>query len=117
MSEEMIDAAGDLTDEDFSNAYTMMQTCRDFENECMQAYQGGKIRGFMHLDNGQETIPALMGNAIRKSDLKHSYYRDHCHAIASGVDPGNIMAELFGRDGGTCRGTGGSMHIYDMVGV
>jgi len=37
----------------------------------------GKIRGFMHLDNGQESIPALLGNAIRKTDLKHSYYRDH----------------------------------------
>jgi len=44
----------------------------------------GKIRGFMHLDNGQESIPALVGNSIRKTDLKHTYYRDHTHAIASG---------------------------------
>ena len=44
----------------------------------------GKIRGFMHLDNGQESIPALLNDCIREGDLKHSYYRDHCHAIASG---------------------------------
>ena len=92
----------------------MMQLCRDFENECNQSYMGGKIRGFMHLDNGQESIPALLANSIRKSDLKHSYYRDHCHAIACGVDAGKVMAELYGKDGGTCRGTGGSMHIYDV---
>ena len=75
----------------------------------------GKIRGFMHLDNGQESIPALLADSIRKDDLKHSYYRDHCHAIASGVDPGAVMAELYGKDDGTCRGTGGSMHIYDQA--
>lgn len=114
MSDAEIAEAGALSDEEISEAYTMMQLCRDFENECNQAYMAGKIRGFMHLDNGQESIPALLGNAIRKTDLKHSYYRDHCHALACGVDAGAVMAELFGRDGGTCRGTGGSMHIYDM---
>ena len=103
-----------LSDEDLSKAYYMMQLCRDFENECNQAYMAGKIRGFMHLDNGQESIPALLADCIRKDDLKHSYYRDHCHALACGVDSGAVMAELFGKDGGTCRGTGGSMHIYDM---
>ena len=112
MSDAEIAEAGALSDEEISEAYTMMQLCRDFENECNQAYMAGKIRGFMHLDNGQESIPALLGNAIRKTDLKHSYYRDHCHALACGVDAGAVMAELFGRDGGTCRGTGGSMHIY-----
>jgi len=114
MSDADIETAGQLSDEELAEAYTMMIHCRDFENECNQAYMAGKIRGFMHLDNGQESIPALLDNAIRKSDLKHSYYRDHTHAIASGVDSGKIMAELFGRDGGTCRGTGGSMHIYDV---
>ena len=113
-SEEDLKTFGELTKEELENAYEMMQLCRDFENECNQSYMGGKIRGFMHLDNGQESIPALLANSIRKSDLKHSYYRDHCHAIACGVDAGKVMAELYGKDGGTCRGTGGSMHIYDV---
>ena len=73
----------------------------------------GNIRGFMHLDSGQESVPALLADSIRTDDIKHSNYRDHCHALASGVDPGAVMAELYGKDGGTCRGTGGSMHIHD----
>ena len=92
----------------------MMQLCRQFENACNQAYMQGNIRGFMHLDNGQETIPALLADSIKKGDIKYSYYREHTHAIASGVDAGAVMAELFAKDTGTCRGTGGSMHIYDV---
>jgi pyruvate dehydrogenase E1 component alpha subunit len=57
MSDSDIAEAGALSDEEISEAYTMMQLCRDFENECNQAYMAGKIRGFMHLDNGQESIP------------------------------------------------------------
>merc|ERR1719326_2841888 len=68
----------------------------------------------MHLDNGQESIPAMLADFIKKEDIKYSYYREHTHAIASGVDSGAVMAELFAKDTGTCRGTGGSMHIYDV---
>merc|ERR1719197_1475002 len=103
-----------VSKEDLLKAYEMMQLCRQFENACNQAYMQGHIRGFMHLDNGQESIPALVSDVLRKDDIKYSYYREHCHAIASGVSPGAVMAELFGKDGGTCRGTGGSMHIYDV---
>eukprot|EP00977_Amphora_coffeiformis_P002798 scaffold528_cov165-Amphora_coffeaeformis.AAC.10 len=73
----------------------------------------GKIRGFMHLDNGQEAVPGLVDYAIKTGDKKFSYYREHTHAIASGVDPGEVMAELMMKDTGSCRGAGGSMHIYD----
>ncbi len=74
----------------------------------------GHIRGFMHLDNGQESIPAMVADSIRKTDLKHSYYREHTHAIASGVPAEKVMAELFAKVDGTCKGAGGSMHIYDV---
>merc|ERR1719261_1758932 len=104
----------EVTKEEMLKAYEMMQLCRQFENACNQAYMQGHIRGFMHLDNGQESIPALVSDVLRKDDIKYSYYREHCHAIASGVSPNAVMAELFGKDGGTCRGTGGSMHIYDV---
>ncbi|KAL7552710.1 hypothetical protein ACHAWF_015944 [Thalassiosira exigua] len=93
--------------------YKTMQLSRQFENACNQQYMQGKIRGFMHLDNGQESIPALLKTSLKKTDKKYSYYREHCHALASDVDPGKIMAELFMKDGGTCHGAGGSMHIYD----
>jgi pyruvate dehydrogenase E1 component alpha subunit len=53
----------------------MMQLCRQFENACNQAYMQGNIRGFMHLDNGQEAIPALIADTIKKGDKKLSYYR------------------------------------------
>ena len=103
-----------VSKEDLLKGYEMMQLCRLFENACNQAYMQGHIRGFMHLDNGQETIPALVADSIRLGDKKHSYYREHTHALASGVSADKIMAELFAKDGGTCRGAGGSMHIYDI---
>jgi TPP-dependent pyruvate/acetoin dehydrogenase alpha subunit len=50
--------------------YEMMQLCRQFENACNQAYMQGNIRGFMHLDNGQESIPAMLADFINKDDIK-----------------------------------------------
>jgi TPP-dependent pyruvate/acetoin dehydrogenase alpha subunit len=93
--------------------YNSMNLSRAFENACNQAYMQGKIRGFMHLDNGQESIPGLVDYAIKNGDKKYSYYREHTHALASGVDPGAIMAELMMKETGTCKGAGGSMHIFD----
>jgi TPP-dependent pyruvate/acetoin dehydrogenase alpha subunit len=89
------------------------QLSRQFENACTQAYMQQHIRGFMHLDNGQESIPAFVGDSVHKGDIKYSYYREHTHALASGVAPGRVMAELFAKVDGTCKGAGGSMHIYD----
>ena len=103
-----------VSDGDLADAYETMQLCRQFENACAQSYMQGSIRGFMHLDNGQETIPALIADQLTKDDIKYSYYREHTHALASGVPPEKVMAELFAKDGGTCRGTGGSMHVYDV---
>ena len=113
-SQERLATYDDVTADDLSDAYEMMQLCRQFENACAQSYMQGSIRGFMHLDNGQETIPALVADTLTKKDIKYSYYREHTHALASGVSPNKIMAELFAKDGGTCRGTGGSMHIFDV---
>mmetsp|Transcript_11824 Transcript_11824/g.10054 ORF Transcript_11824/g.10054 Transcript_11824/m.10054 type:complete len:812 (+) Transcript_11824:36-2471(+) len=102
-----------LSKEDQMEALYMMHLSRQFETACNQAYMQGNIRGFMHLDNGQESIPALVYDSIKKGDKKYSYYREHTHALASGVQPGPIMAELFGKIDGTCKGAGGSMHIFD----
>lgn len=93
--------------------YEMMALSRNFENACNQAYMQGNIRGFMHLDNGQESIPAFVADSIKQGDIKYSYYREHTHALASNVSPDKVMAELFAKVDGTCKGAGGSMHIYD----
>jgi 2-oxoisovalerate dehydrogenase E1 component len=103
----------DNSKETLMNIYKALQLNRGFENACNQQYMQGKIRGFMHLDNGQESIPALLDYAIKNGDKKYSYYREHTHALASGVDGGAIMAELFMKETGTCKGAGGSMHIFD----
>lgn len=103
----------DTNKDELMKIYKAMQLARGFENACNQQYMQGKIRGFMHLDNGQESIPALVDYAIKKGDKKLSYYREHTHALASGVDAGEVMAELFMKDTGSCRGAGGSMHIFD----
>merc|ERR1719387_2918729 len=113
ISDEELKQYDEVSDERMLEAYEMMQLCRQFENACNQAYMQGNIRGFMHLDNGQEAIPAFVADSIKKGDIKYSYYREHTHAIASGVDSGAVMTELFGKDTGASRGAGGSMHIYD----
>ena len=88
LSEEELAKYDSLEADDLLKAYETMQLCRQFENACNQAYMQGHIRGFMHLDNGQETIPALIADSIKQGDIKYSYYREHTHAIASGVDAG-----------------------------
>eukprot|EP00854_Cymbomonas_tetramitiformis_P009243 gene9243-10950_t len=103
----------DLSRDDLLSAYNTMVICRKFENECVEAYKAGDIRGFMHADQGQETVPALIADCLSPNDIKCSFYREHTHALASGVPLVDIMAELFGRTGGTCKGSGGSMHLFD----
>lgn len=87
---------------------------RCFENRCFEAYSEGKIGGFLHLYPGQEAI-AL--GVLEKARPGHDYvitgYRDHIHAIKTGVPPREVMAELFGKETGSSRGRGGSMHIFD----
>ncbi|KAH8046438.1 pyruvate dehydrogenase [Aureococcus anophagefferens] len=102
-----------VSDDDLADAYETMQLCRQFENARAQSHMQGSIRGFMHLDNGQETIPALIADQLTKDDIKYSYYREHTHAAAwraAREGHGGALRQ----DGGTCRGTGGSMHVYDV---
>eukprot|EP01041_Mallomonas_annulata_P003157 gene3157-6221_t len=112
-TEEQMTKYDVIDKKDILKGYETMQLCRQFENACNQAYMQGHIRGFMHLDNGQEVIPAIIADNIRKADKKYSYYREHTHALASGVSGDKVMAELFAKVTGTCKGAGGSMHIYD----
>jgi len=107
------DSELELDKEKLMKLYKSIEYMRGFENACNQQYMQGKIRGFMHLDNGQESIPGMVDYCIKNGDTKYSYYREHTHALSSGVDAGKIMAELFMKVDGTCKGAGGSMHIFD----
>ena len=90
-----------------------MMLMRRFEEKAAEMYARQKIVGFMHLYTGEEAVAAGAIGALNEDDHIITHYRDHGHALARGVDPGRIMAELFGKDTGVSRGKGGSMHLFD----
>jgi len=93
--------------------YADMTMWRRFEDKCRSLYLKEKIRGFLHLYNGQEAIPAGFVHAMDLTkDAMITAYRCHVHPMAMGVDPKRIMAELCGKATGTSQGLGGSMHIF-----
>jgi pyruvate dehydrogenase E1 component alpha subunit len=89
-----------------------MLVYRRFEEKAEEAYAIGKIGGFCHLHIGQEGACAGSIKALREDDYVISAYRSHTQAIAKGVNPNAVMAELYGRVGGASGGKGGSMHIF-----
>jgi pyruvate dehydrogenase E1 component alpha subunit len=89
-----------------------MLVYRRFEEKAEEAYAIGKIGGFCHLHIGQEGAAAGSIKALREDDYVISAYREHTQAIAKGVTPNAVMAELYGRVGGASGGKGGSMHIF-----
>jgi pyruvate dehydrogenase E1 component alpha subunit len=91
-----------------------MVLLRRFEERCAQLYQESKIRGFMHLYVGEEAVAVGVAHALQPEDNTVGTYREHGHALMKGVDPGAIMAEMFGRVDGCSRGRGGSMHLFDV---
>jgi pyruvate dehydrogenase E1 component alpha subunit len=90
-----------------------MALIRRFEEEAGRQYQRAKAGGFLHLAIGEEATIVGTASVMRPDDYLIGSYRTHGHAIARGTDPKNVMAELFGREDGTSRGRGGSMHIFD----
>ena len=93
--------------------YYMMLLCRRFEEKAAEAYSAGKIGGFCHLYIGQEAVAIGALSAIRKDDYVLASYREHAHAIAKGMSPDAVMAELYGKATGCSKGKGGSMHMFD----
>jgi len=91
-----------------------MTRIRRFEEKCIELYSAGKIRGFMHLYNGEEAIAAAVMPELRDDDNVLATYREHGHALARGVPANAVMAELFGKREGCSRGRGGSMHLFDV---
>jgi pyruvate dehydrogenase E1 component alpha subunit len=102
-----------ITKEVYLKWYEDMLFWRKFEDKLAAVYIQQKVRGFLHLYNGQE---AVLAGALHAMDLSKdrmiTAYRNHVQPIGMGVDPKRVMAELFGRVTGTSKGMGGSMHIF-----
>ena len=103
----------DIDRDTLINIYHQMLLARRFEEKSAEAYSAGKIGGFCHLYIGQEAVAIGAISAIRKDDYVLTSYRDHAHAIAKGMSPESVMAELYGKATGCSRGKGGSMHMFD----
>jgi pyruvate dehydrogenase E1 component alpha subunit len=86
---------------------------RRFEERTAEAYALGKIGGFCHLYIGQEAVSTGTLSMLRPDDYVITTYRDHGQALARGMTPRSIMAELFGKSDGCSKGKGGSMHMFD----
>lgn len=94
--------------------YRQMLLIRRFEERAGEMYTKGKIAGFLHLAIGQEPVNVGAVAGLEPDDDIFTHYRDHGHALARGLDPNAVMAELFGKVTGCCGGRGGSMHIADV---
>lgn len=90
-----------------------MLLMRRFEEKAAEQYTKAKIRGFLHLYIGEEAVAVGVTQALKAEDAVLSTYREHGHALARGVDPGAIMAEMYGKQEGCSRGRGGSMHLFN----
>jgi TPP-dependent pyruvate/acetoin dehydrogenase alpha subunit len=94
--------------------YRVMLRIRLFEERVRELYAAGRIPGFVHLSVGQEAVAAGVCAALRHDDYLLSTHRGHGHFIAKGGSLRGLMAELYGKATGVCRGKGGSMHIADV---
>ena len=102
-----------ISKEQMKDMYVKMRRIRDFESTAAKLFAEGKIPGFVHLYLGEEAIAPAVCECLRDDDFITSTHRGHGHIIAKGGDLNLMMAELFGRETGYCKGKGGSMHIAD----
>ena len=102
-----------LTSTERLDLYRQMVRIRRFEERSLRAYQQGKIGGFLHLYIGQEAVAVGCCSVMEKTDHVITAYRDHGHALAVGMSPNELMAEMYGKASGCSKGKGGSMHFFD----
>ncbi|TDE13573.1 alpha-ketoacid dehydrogenase subunit alpha/beta [Jiangella asiatica] len=98
---------------DLPEMYRRMRRIRRFEERASELYRATEVPGFLHLSIGQEASAVGACWPLRDSDAITSTHRGHGHCLAKGLDAASMFAELMGRESGTCRGRGGSMHIAD----
>ena len=103
-----------LDKQELVKLYRTMLTIRRFEERIAEEFAKGNVLGYVHLSIGQEAVPTGVCNNLRITDRIVSSHRGHGHTIAKGADVRRMMAEVFGKKTGYCKGKGGSMHIADF---
>jgi TPP-dependent pyruvate/acetoin dehydrogenase alpha subunit len=107
-------AAGDGEAEHYLELYRRMRLIRRFEDEVQSLFMQGLVHGTTHLCSGQEAGPVGVCDVLGDDDRVAGTYRGHGHALALGVDPAALLAELLGRETGVCAGRAGSMNVVDL---
>jgi pyruvate dehydrogenase E1 component alpha subunit len=117
MADEAVVNGSERLPQDAAAAREWLETMvliRRFEERAGEMYAKAKVGGFLHLAIGEEATIVGAARALRERDYLISTYRSHGHALARGTTPEAVMAELFGRVDGCCKGRGGSMHMFDL---
>ena len=109
-----MDLEVEVSEERFLNLYRKLSMIRRFEEKVDELFRQGRIKGAIHVSVGEEAVAVGVAEALSDKDLVMATHRGHGHCIAKGGDISRMMAELFGRSTGYCRGKGGSMHIIDV---
>jgi len=104
-----------LTRQNVLHLLREMLRIRRFEERSAELYQQEKIRGFLHLYIGEEAVAVGVMQALTPEDAIVATYREHGHALARGISMNAVMAEMYGKQEGSSRGRGGSMHIFDAA--
>jgi len=104
----------DVEPADLEGLFRKISLIRQFEEKVFELFGKNLIPGTLHLYTGQEAVAAGVCQALEPEDLVQSTHRGHGHCLAKGADAERMMAELFGKAGGLCKGKGGSMHITDV---
>ena len=104
-----------VTHEHARELMRQMILIRRFEEKCAELYSKEKIRGFLHLYIGEEANAVGVMLALTPDDAIVATYREHGHALARGLSANAVMAEMYGKVDGCCRGHGGSMHLFDLA--
>lgn len=103
-----------LDDAELLGLYREMVLIRRFEERAARAYTQAEIGGYCHLNLGEEATVVGLLSAMASTDYLFTNYREHGYALSKGIEPGRVMAELYGRSDGVSKGWGGSMHLFDI---
>jgi acetoin:2,6-dichlorophenolindophenol oxidoreductase subunit alpha len=105
---------GGASQERLRGFYREMLLIRRFEEKVEERFRAGELSGFLHVAIGQEAVAVGVTQAMTDGDVFASTHRAHAHALARGMHPNALMAELYGKTEGCSHGYGGSMHLYDV---